>query len=107
MAFFFSCSWFAKGVSIELKNLQSNAITHIVVSYKDGNKSIAHLGAGETNTFIVNPKSESNLVLKYIDNSGKQIEKAIDVYIEKNYSGKVIVHIKEGNDIQVEDHINL
>ena len=104
---FFSCNWFAKGVTVELNNLDSAAITNIVVSYSGGSQNLPLLTARNAHKFIVNPDSESSLKLKYLDGAGNPIEKEIDVYIEKNYTGKVIITINEGNKIEVVNNIRL
>ncbi len=104
MNIFSNCNWFAKGIKIELNNFNSTTISNIVVTYSGGNKSLSDLGVGKSHTFIVNPNGDSGLTLEYIDQTGNKIERKIDVYFGKNYSGKITINIEQNNKIEIKDN---
>jgi len=94
-----------RGVCVYINN-DSNALLHdIKLIYTGGIKKTEIIKTGAKYKTYINPKSESDLRLRWKDNSGKQHSRQIDVYIEHNYRGQIKIKIDLEHRVSWTDNI--
>lgn len=94
-----------KGIKVNIKNVGSEQINGIELSYTGGVKNIEFLDPDNKISFFIKPRSDSHLEIIFTDLDGIIHFKIIDVYFKRNYNGYVNINIDESNNVIWEDHI--
>src|SRR5882762_1889348 len=102
---FFAWTNATRGVAVTVSNSTGDEITDLRIKFSGGIKSAPKLKSAESYTCKVNPKSESHLVVEFVDASGRQHSHEIDVYFERNYRGSVDITIRPSGKVEWKDRI--
>lgn len=87
-----------RGVDVVLINDGGRPIKDLRILFRGGEEHISRLASGGMHTVKVNPDGESDLGIEFLDSKGTNHKEVLDVYIERNYRGRIIVRIdSEGN----------
>lgn len=96
--------WAAGGVSVVVMNWTSGPLTHVQIEFVGGSVTIPQILPRTSITEVVNPSSESSLTLHFKDATGKRRSEPIDVYIERNYRGKILITVQPDGQVTHRDH---
>ena len=102
-----TCNCHGKGVFIIIKNNSGTDILNLKISYVGGSLEKNLIRNKQIFSGYVNPISESSLLVIFKNREGKIIRKDIDVYIEKNYKGKIEIIILPNYRLIVKDNIHI
>ena len=94
------------GVAVEVLNRSGSEIRDLSLEYTGGRKVTGLLLPQQSTRQRVNPTGESALIVGFsID--GKDYRQELDVYIEEDYGGHLVIVISEDGKTDFESHIRL
>lgn len=86
------------GVTVVLRNTGSTIVIDVRLAFSGGNKDLSELKPKHSQLFEINPAWESGIILSFADHRGKPYKYNIEIYIERNYRGKIDILIDgDGN----------
>ena len=98
---------FKKGVLVIVTNHSEEIIRGLQLDYEGGMIGTDKIDHNQSFSNYVNPTSESNLSIRFIDKNGITRKDALDVYIEKNYSGRIEIIIERDYSVKVNQNIHI
>jgi hypothetical protein len=93
----------SRGVDLLVINDGHSPIKDLKLEFTGGTKSISELAPGGEYHVRINPKSESHLEVKFMDSGGLNHKEIVDVYMERNYHGKLTVRIDRYGKVSWQD----
>lgn len=95
------------GVSVTVANTSGGQLNQIQVHYTGGTNSIPSLAPGESRTCKVNPTAASSIGIEFIDAAGGKHSNKVDVYLERNYGGAIVITIGPSNKVLWKDRVKI
>ena len=100
------------GVYVELRNSTGKTLTSVTVHVTGRSYDLGDLNPGETNEIRVEPTSESDVDIEFVDAAGLRQGLKAECYIEPGYRGSIRIDVRnaeEGTDftLSVRDDIEL
>jgi len=96
-----ACSQY--GVKVVVNNDGSKSVTDLQVVFTGGKESLQILAGGMSHEFIINPDAESAIDLRFRTSDGVARSTKLDIYLGKNYEGKIEVHIASDGTVKVNE----
>lgn len=96
-----------KGVLVIVTNHSEDIIRGLQLEYEGGMIGTDKIDHNQSFSNYVNPTSESSLLIQFVDKNGITRKEAVDVYIEKNYSGKIEIIIGRDYSIKVNQNVHM
>lgn len=94
-------------VAVIINNNSGARINDVTLSYSGGIAKIEFIDDKAYFKTMISPNSETDLKLTFIDRKGEIIKRNVDVYIEKNYSGKIEITVNGNYDLSVDSKVSL
>ncbi len=95
------------GVTATVKNTGSSTLDGVVVIVTGKTYSAGNIQPGQSASVVVNPQSESRLVIEYSDPTGNQHSLPVDCYFESGYRGSITVEVSGNQIAKVDNHIRI
>ena len=99
--------WADPGIEVEIRNNGNAPITSVEVVFTGGAVTTAEIAPTEHKTFVVKPKGESHLVLRFTDANGQRHDDLVDVYFEPGYSGKINITVDNAGKVKWEERTSV
>ncbi len=100
--------WLRGGVTVSIHNDSNFIIKDIRLDFKGNTFDWAELSPHSKASIIATPKNElADLSITFIDTSGRQHYKVIDVYVEPGYRGKLNIRVDNNNNVTWETKIEI
>jgi len=96
-----------KGVLIVVINQSESRIRNLKLSFSGGCITKDALANEDMFSANVNPTTESALSVQFLDEKGRLIEKTLDVYIEKNYTGRIVITIEPDYGVVMKQNVGV
>ncbi|MCP5048515.1 MAG: hypothetical protein GY940_15200 [bacterium] len=100
----FHCS---SGVILSFTNNSGQTLRDLEIFYTGGSVSVEKSVPGSTETFKVNPTSESHIEIQFKDQNNKTYKGNVGVYFESGYSGTLDMEIDSFREIKWRDNIKI
>lgn len=91
------------GVKVVVSNHGVNSITNLQIAFAGGNESLQNLAAGTSHEFMINPTGESGIDLRFTASDGAVRNTKLDVYLGRNYEGRLDVHIAPDGTVKLNE----
>lgn len=88
---------------VAVENGGTRAIADVVLRFSGGEIRLTEIPGRTGRTVLVNVLGESGLDLQFTDSAGKEHRKAIDVYLEGNSTGEIILEIDPTGNVVCKD----
>jgi hypothetical protein len=100
-------AWLHRGVQVILFNDGQHPVRDVIISFAGGERRTSLLPDRGRYVTRVNPTGESHLELQFRDPSGNERKAVVDVYIEPNYTGRVLIRIDSSARVTSTDQVEI
>lgn len=94
-----------RGVYVKITNNADTALKDVEIAYSGGTIHVGTLEPKGSYGQWVNPNSASIWNMEWFGSSGAKESLAIDVYVERNYSGSVEITVEHDGTVAVVDRV--
>ena len=91
------------GVMVVVSNDGEKSISNLQLAFVGGKENLQSLAGGMSHEFTINPSGESGIDLSFTHSDGVARSTKLDVYLGKNYEGKIEVHIAADGTVKLKD----
>lgn len=95
--------FFSHGVRVEIINSTGNTLHNFRLLYQGGQVQENLVNPQQAFRYKIDPSSETDLTMEFIDRDGTVRKMRIEVYIEPNYGGKIKIIVRDNYDLDVYD----
>lgn len=93
------------GVKVVVSNHGLKSITNLQIAFTGGNESLRNLAPGTSHEFTINPTGESGIELSFMNSDGALQNTKLDVYLGRNYEGRLEVLIAPDGTVKLNEVI--
>jgi len=93
------------GIVTIIRNQSVASLQDVRVIVSGSECELDSLEKNQSEWCLLNPSTESSIELVFNDRSGSRYAKDMDVYIENNYTGWIILTVNPQLEVSVENHI--
>lgn len=95
------------GIKVVVRNTGETALCAVVLHVTGNAHPLGDLAPSASKEATVEPTSESDLEIEFVDDGGHKLRLGVDVYIEPGYRGTIWVSIKDGAIDKNEHQVNV
>lgn len=101
------CGCGRKGVNVTVSNGSGAELKDIQIRFTGGTNSVQNLAPSQSRSCWVNPRAASSLEVDFVDAAGGRHSKKVDVYIERNFRGEIVITIGPSNTVQWKNNVKI
>jgi hypothetical protein len=97
--------FFNYNIKVTIENNSGACLRNIRLFYRGGESQLVELQPNESWKVSFNPKAESNLIIEFVDDNGRERSANIGIYLEQGYKGHIKIIIDARGYLSVDTSI--